>query len=201
MFFEFIEYTSRTSLEPELLSQLVCHILAYADMLFGWQLLNKRLELLNTVKTSSLIKTLPRILDMRFGACHTLLVVPLASTNTCTDIQPACGQCGQGQSSDDVACSMCGSHQTNPRCSVCRLPVKGKFPQREGPSSRAQIRGFAGLSRSCGQCLHITHVKCWQDQRSDTCGTGCGCRCSGLNPVLKNTSFVRSPTSYISGLL
>lgn len=64
----------RTRLDPELLSQLACHILVYADMLFSWQLLNKRLELLNTVKTSSFIKTPPQNLDMRFGAHHLVLV-------------------------------------------------------------------------------------------------------------------------------
>lgn len=73
--FWFTECTSRTRLlDPELRSQLACHILAYADMLFSWQLLNKRLELLNTVKTSSFIKTPPQNLDMRFGIRYSVLV-------------------------------------------------------------------------------------------------------------------------------
>lgn len=109
-------------LAPELLSQLACHILAYADMLFSWQLLNKRLELLNTVKTSSFIRTPPQTLDMRFGARHSYGL--LCNVNIYSDIQPACGH---GQLSDYDACSMCGNHRKIARCSVCRLPVKGKF--------------------------------------------------------------------------
>ncbi|KAG9311307.1 hypothetical protein JVU11DRAFT_8395 [Chiua virens] len=61
----------QTRLEPELLSQLACHILVYADMLFSWQLLNKRIELLNTVKTSSFVRTPPHeSSDMRFDTAH-----------------------------------------------------------------------------------------------------------------------------------
>ena len=119
---------TRTRLDPELLSQLACHILVYADMLFSWELLNKRLELLGAVKTSSFIRTPPQNLDMRFGASHSCVL--LGNANTHADIQPAYGQCGHGRLSDDDACSMCGNHQTSPRCSVCRLPVKGKCSMR-----------------------------------------------------------------------
>lgn len=128
MLFFSTECSSRTSLDPQLLSQLACHILAYADVLFSWELLNKRLELLGAVKTSSFIRTPPQNLDMKFGAHHP--ESHLSNANASADIQPACGQCGHGQLSDDDACSMCGNHQTNPRCSVCRLPVKGKSTMR-----------------------------------------------------------------------
>lgn len=122
--FVFTKCLGRTSLDSELLSQLACHILAYADVLFNWQLLNKRLELLNTVKTSSFVRTPPQNLGMRFGA-YLAVCAQFSVAHPYTDIQPACGQCGHGHMSDDVSCSMCGSHQTHPRCSVCRLPVKG----------------------------------------------------------------------------
>ncbi|KIJ15733.1 hypothetical protein PAXINDRAFT_162821 [Paxillus involutus ATCC 200175] len=148
----------RPNLEPGQLAQFACHILAYADVLFSWQLPKKRLELLTAVRTSSFIRTPPQNMDMGF------------------DIQPACGRCGREQSSDDESCSMCGSRWTKPSCSICRLPVKG-------------------LARSCGQCMHITHLKCWRDNKSDTCGTGCGCRCSGLGPHPGHTSFILSPVS------
>ncbi|KAG8221615.1 hypothetical protein J3R82DRAFT_1892 [Butyriboletus roseoflavus] len=82
------QHAQGTRLAPELLSQLACHILAYADMLFSWQLLNKRLELLNTVKTSSFIRTPPQNLDMRFGARHFYGL--LCNVNTYADIQPTC---------------------------------------------------------------------------------------------------------------
>ncbi|KAF8838303.1 hypothetical protein BDN67DRAFT_933972 [Paxillus ammoniavirescens] len=150
--------TARPNLEAGQLAQFACHILAYADVLFSWQLPKKRLELLTAVRTSSFIRTPPQNMDMGF------------------DIQPACGRCGREQSSDDESCSMCGSRWTKPSCSICRLPVKG-------------------LARSCGQCMHITHLKCWRDNKSDTCGTGCGCRCSGLGPHTGHNSFILSPVS------
>jgi hypothetical protein len=36
-------------LEPQLLEQFVQHVLVYAEMLFGWQLFHKRVELLKSV--------------------------------------------------------------------------------------------------------------------------------------------------------
>ena len=58
------------------------------------------------------------------------------------------------------------------------------------PSSRVVSSSdkldLLGLSRSCGECFRITHIKCWRDQQSGTCGTGCGFRCSGLSPGLKS---------------
>jgi hypothetical protein len=36
-------------LDPQLLRQFVGHVLVYADMLFGWQLYHKRVELLKSV--------------------------------------------------------------------------------------------------------------------------------------------------------
>ncbi|KIJ64123.1 hypothetical protein HYDPIDRAFT_112664 [Hydnomerulius pinastri MD-312] len=149
---------ARPKLEAGQLAQFACHILAYADVLFSWQLLNKRLELLNAVKTSTFVRTPPQKMDMSF------------------DIQPACGRCGRGQSSDDESCSMCGNRPTRPSCSICRLPVKG-------------------LSRSCGECMHITHLKCWRDNKSDICGTGCGCRCSGFSTGPRRSSIIHSPVS------
>ena len=41
----------RPSLSPELRSQLLCHILAYAEMLLVWELPEKRSELLKLVES------------------------------------------------------------------------------------------------------------------------------------------------------
>ncbi|KAF9218601.1 hypothetical protein BS17DRAFT_741950 [Gyrodon lividus] len=147
---------ARPGLEAGQLAQFACHILTYANVLYSWQLLNKRLELLTAVRTSPFIRTPPQNMDMGFN------------------IQPACGRCGHGQSANEESCSMCGNRHTKPSCSICRLPVKG-------------------LARSCGQCMHITHLKCWRDNKSDTCGTGCRCRCSGLGAGSGRNSFIYSP--------
>lgn len=134
---------SEVQLKPFQLECFACHILFYADYLFRWQLMNKRLELLNAVKASAFMKTPPQS-QLNFGF----------------DIQPACKRCGRTQTADMEACSYCGTRPGKPSCSICRLPVKG-------------------LSISCGQCLHISHVKCWRNTQSEVCGSGCGCTCSG----------------------
>ncbi|KAG6372963.1 hypothetical protein JVT61DRAFT_7009 [Boletus reticuloceps] len=86
-------HAQQTRLDPELLSQLACHILAYADMLFSWQLLNKRLELLGAVKTSSFVRTPPHNMDVKFGARS--LRDLLGNANIYADIQPTCAQCDE----------------------------------------------------------------------------------------------------------
>jgi len=39
--------------DQQILAQWKCHVLAYAEMLFRWQLLNKRLELLKSAKITT----------------------------------------------------------------------------------------------------------------------------------------------------
>ena len=56
----------------------------------------------------------------------------------------------------------------------------------------------SGLSRTCRNCLHVTHLRCWQDAMSNMCGSGCGCQCRGktYKPQSDPHAFiVRSPTS------
>ncbi|KAL4080027.1 hypothetical protein V8B97DRAFT_1863860 [Scleroderma yunnanense] len=95
-------------LMPHQLECFACHILSYADHLFRWQLMHKRLELLNAVKTSAFVMTPPQSqLDFVFG------------------VQPACKRCGRSQKTDTDTCSYCGIRPGKASCSICRLPVKG----------------------------------------------------------------------------
>ncbi|KAH7922738.1 hypothetical protein BV22DRAFT_1094123 [Leucogyrophana mollusca] len=130
-------------LDSHLLNQFACHVLAYAEMLFKWQLLNKRLELLNAVKISTFLAP-----DSR------------STQEVSFDVLHKCVKCGRDLARDAESCTYCVMRSLNPRCSVCRLPIKG-------------------LSRSCPQCLHVTHISCWRSSKFDFCATGCGCRCSG----------------------
>jgi len=58
-------------LKPFQLERFACHILSYADYLFRWQLMNKRLELLNAVKASAFMKTPPQSqLNFGFGMSY-----------------------------------------------------------------------------------------------------------------------------------
>jgi hypothetical protein len=40
---------------------------------------------------------------------------------------------------------------------------------------------FAGLSRTCLRCSHVTHISCWNslDVPVSICPSGCGCFCTG----------------------
>ncbi|KAH7890370.1 hypothetical protein F5I97DRAFT_1798915 [Phlebopus sp. FC_14] len=158
---EALDVVRRSTLQSAQLVQFACHILAYADVLFRWQLLRKRLELLNAVRTSSFIDTPPQ------GS---------RVTEKDEDIQPVRKACGCGHSLDGEICPSCGNRPSGPSCSICRLPVKG-------------------LSRSCGQCFHISHLQCWQGAMSEFCGTGCGCRCGGFDGIPRSRSTICSPVS------
>jgi len=126
--------------------QLVMHVLAYAEVLFRWKLLHKRIELLKAVDP---FLRLPS--DSYFNSDHSQLGVSIL-----------CTQCGQSTASrTQSSCSACGTRLGMPRCSVCRLPVKG-------------------LSFNCLGCRHVSHLSCWRSRRSTTCSTGCSCRCRAI---------------------
>ncbi|KAG0709286.1 hypothetical protein DFH29DRAFT_887529 [Suillus ampliporus] len=141
--------------DQQTLAQYKCHVLAYAEMLFRWQLLNKRLELLKSAKITTF---------------H------VNNREAIFDVQHACGTCKRTLHPHMEMCSSCGLRTLKPRCSLCRLPVKG-------------------LSRSCGNCLHVTHLRCWRDTMSNVCGSGCGCRCRGeLHPDPRAQSPTPAPS-------
>jgi hypothetical protein len=119
--------------------QLVMHVLAYAEVLFRWKLLHKRIELLKAVDP---FLRLPS--DSYFNSDHSQLgtshllrrvyvhcPIPLLTNLSCrrrrgTGVSILCTQCGQSTTSrTQSTCSACGTRLGMPRCSVCRLPVKG----------------------------------------------------------------------------
>ena len=119
--------------------QLVMHVLAYAEVLFRWELLHKRIELLKAVDP---FLRLPS--DSYFNSDHSQLgtfrlwrrvyvrsPIPLLTYLLCgrhrrTGVSILCTQCGQSTASrTQSTCSACGTRLGMPRCSVCRLPVKG----------------------------------------------------------------------------
>jgi hypothetical protein len=115
------------------------HVLAYAEVLFRWRLLHKRIELLKAVDP---FLRLPS--DSYFNSDHSQLgtlrllcsvhlrcPIPLLTYLPCgrrrgTGVSILCTQCGQPTASRARSpCSSCGTRLGMPRCSVCRLPVKG----------------------------------------------------------------------------
>ncbi|KAI0718425.1 hypothetical protein C8T65DRAFT_570731 [Cerioporus squamosus] len=87
-------------LSPEMRAQLMCHILAYAEMLLAWQLPHKRGELLKLIEDAvqSLIPE-PVVED------ETLYAAPIGT---------------------DSKCDLCDNRRSA-RCNICRLTIKGLY--------------------------------------------------------------------------
>jgi len=72
-----------------------------------------------------------------------------------------CTRCTAALPQNANQCPSCSMPCSMAKCTICRLPVKG-------------------LSRSCLQCFHVTHISCWTSLDVPICPTGCGCFCTGL---------------------
>jgi hypothetical protein len=118
--------------------QLVMHVLAYAEVLFRWKLLHKRIELLKAVdpflrlpsdsyfnSDHSQLGTL-RHLRRVYVSCPIPLLTYLSRRRRRAGVSILCTQCSRPTASrTQSTCSACGTRLGMPRCSVCRLPVKG----------------------------------------------------------------------------
>ena len=122
--------------DPELCSfvsseQLMTHVLVYAEVLFRWKLLHKRIELLKAVDPFLRPPSDPSFnLDhSQLGTCFPPLHIRACRRNhlgSRLGVSFLCTQCGEPTTSrTQSACSACGVRRGMPRCSVCRLPVKG----------------------------------------------------------------------------
>jgi len=96
--------------EPELVKQFVAHVLVYADMLFGWQLFHKRVEMLKSVD-QEIQKMVPPYFHSGFEQRIGVVV--------------ACERCRNVFRSNETVCSTCTSRSKLPQCTICRLPTKG----------------------------------------------------------------------------
>ncbi|KAH9843960.1 uncharacterized protein C8Q71DRAFT_21868 [Rhodofomes roseus] len=137
-------------LQKSLRTQLLCHVLAYAEMLLAWGLPNKRTELLKSVERELL---------------STVMDSAVFDTAVAGDRLGCARICEHGvlQSDHDsnTECAICGGNSRPPTCSVCRLPAKG-------------------ISHNCLICGHVTHVSCLggRAMHQVECATGCGCYCT-----------------------
>ena len=96
--------------QPPFIEKLVDHILAYAEMLFRWELLQQRLELLKSISQ-----------ELQAHVKHTA-----ASEQNHLGFVSLCTQCENDTTPrGHRSCSSCHARLTMPLCSICRLPVKG----------------------------------------------------------------------------
>ncbi|OCH85322.1 hypothetical protein OBBRIDRAFT_828983 [Obba rivulosa] len=98
------DHDDATSQTAQLYNQLVCHILAYAEMLLAWQLPQKRSELLKLVEE-----------DIKAAGLNTVVV----------DNKLDPGRIGCRQMPSSRTPSPPGRGQKQTRCSICRLRVTG----------------------------------------------------------------------------
>ncbi|KAI0646043.1 hypothetical protein C8Q79DRAFT_1110779 [Trametes meyenii] len=98
----------------ELRGQLICHVLAYADILLAWELPEKRGELLKLVESDIRTLSLDAIV-----ADQTLYSSPIGYLRPCED-------CGHLSEPGAALCVLCG-HRVPTSCSICRLVIKGLF--------------------------------------------------------------------------
>jgi hypothetical protein len=170
------------------------HVLAYAEVLFRWKLLHKRIELLKAVDP---FMRLPS--DSYFNSDHSQLgtlrhlgrvyvrcPIPLLTylsrgRRRGTGVSILCTQCSRPTASrTQSTCSACGTRLGMPRCSVCRLPVKGTSCHPTSCTLFLTKHVLIGLSFNCLGCRHVSHLSCWRSRRSATCSTGCPCRCRAM---------------------
>lgn len=87
------------------------HVLIYAELLFRWQLYNKRMELLNAIDR-------PRPELEREEEQHRIGLMRMCPRPDCRMLLDA----------KTRSCLQCNASAPLPGCTICRLPVKGMFP-------------------------------------------------------------------------
>ncbi|KAI0345160.1 hypothetical protein BDW22DRAFT_1354052 [Trametopsis cervina] len=91
-----------------------------------------------------------------------------------------CAVCSQVNEPSAESCAACGGKFIREGCSVCRLPIKG-------------------LSHTCLNCLHATHLRCWKARKDSNCATGCGCRCAPASESQSTrTAYSRASSRFAS---
>ncbi|KAF8907725.1 hypothetical protein CPB84DRAFT_1813522 [Gymnopilus junonius] len=149
--------------EDTLMEQFKLNVYAYAELLFRWQMHQRRLELLKAVTQHDHDhQPAPRLPTLQKKTAvptiqtevHQVGLLRICSRRDCRAPLPE----------KSNACSSCGTSCLMPACTVCRLPVKG-------------------LSRTCLSCSHVTHISCWNslDLAVPICPAGCGCFCNGFD--------------------
>lgn len=126
-------FSHRPFLSHEIRSQLICHVLAYADMLLVWELSERRSELLKLVEAEIQWLSFDAIVadttlysapigwsfSFRLGVAYYLSWLH-------TGYRLHCETCGHHGEPGITTCVACAG-RIPARCSVCRLTIKGTY--------------------------------------------------------------------------
>jgi len=176
---------------PAEIDLLIQPILVYADMLFRWELNQKRLELLKVIRRQDRDPT--EFKQHEIGTSSPRSIQAHCSLNL-LGLVLTCVRCSVPINNKHTVCVSCSHAVQKPSCTVCRLPVKGKRCVAPKPFLHT-LMTLLGLSHSCMQCLHISHMSCWRRLNATICPSGCGCFCSGLDEAFMEAEYdLASPT-------
>ncbi|TFK18369.1 hypothetical protein FA15DRAFT_760641 [Coprinopsis marcescibilis] len=123
-----LEERAPPSFSEAMITQFHRHVYLYAELLFRWQLFNKRLELLNAV-----VKLDPPVDEKQ----HKIGLVRRCARPDCSMLLDEKGH----------ICSHCSTPNSLPACTICRLPVRGL--------SRNCLRCFHVTHISCWDSLDV----------------------------------------------
>lgn len=111
---------------------LIRHVIDYANVLFSWQLFEKRAELLKaaTVEIDNSLRSW-LLGGERQRSYGTYFFFSRRSTHAdflIPGLILRCRNCQGAMPINDAVCRFCSTPNSKPPCTVCRLPVKGKSP-------------------------------------------------------------------------
>jgi WD repeat-containing protein 59 len=174
------------------------HVLAYAEVLFRWKLLHKRIELLKAVDP---FLRLPS--DSYFNSDHsqlgTLRILRRVYVHCPSRYLPiyhvvvVVGQVCPSYVLSAVNRQLLGLNQVVlpvAPASECPDVLYAAFPSKARRVIPCPALFFfltkhllIGLSFNCLACRHVSHLSCWRSRRSATCSTGCSCHCRAIVQV------------------
>jgi len=109
----------------DFVNQLIMHVHVYAELLFRWHMLEKRIQLLKTVNRRDYVQETNKGIHHQVGEQH--LHGLLIESELRAGIIQTCTHCGTPLQDKSLECQACHLPRTMALCAICRLPMKGEL--------------------------------------------------------------------------
>lgn len=184
---------SKPVFTEDFIGQLVMHVHIYAELLFRWQMYEKRIQLLKTVNKRNHVKEENKGVQHQIGESRPCLSHPPGS-----DSQAFKGSYKHVPTVDNPSVTRV--------LSVMRVMSRELWLSAQFVDSPSKVCSFlrmsylqskpfiAGLSRNCLHCYHVSHISCWNALEVPICPTGCGCLCNGFPFSSQESNLTRPST-------